>query len=98
MSTEMAPRIVFTGGSGKAGRHAIPELIRRGYDVLNIDLIDFPDKDANVFTLKTDLTDSKSALNNYRIAPRLSGDAFNRRAMFQCLDDAFQLLWIRRPP
>lgn len=55
----MAPRIVFTGGSGKAGRHAIPELIKRGYEVLNVDLTDFPDKEANVFTLKTDLTDSK---------------------------------------
>ena len=55
----MAPRIVFTGGSGKAGRHAIPELIKRGYEVLNVDLTEFPDKEANVFTLKTDLTDSK---------------------------------------
>ena len=55
----MAPRIVFTGGSGKAGRHVIPELIKRGYEVLNVDLIDFPDKEANVFTLKTDLTDSE---------------------------------------
>lgn len=57
----MAQRIVFTGGSGKAGRHVIPELIKRGYEVLNIDLIDFPDKEANVFTLKADLTDSERA-------------------------------------
>ena len=55
----MAPRIVFTGGSGKAGRHAIPELIKRDYEVLNVDLTEFPDKEANVFPLKTDLTDSK---------------------------------------
>jgi nucleoside-diphosphate-sugar epimerase len=26
-------RIVFTGGSGKAGRHVIPELIKRGHKV-----------------------------------------------------------------
>lgn len=26
-------RIVFTGGSGKAGRHVIPELLKRGYKV-----------------------------------------------------------------
>src|SRR5947208_2393855 len=62
----MAPaskRIVFTGGSGKAGRHVIPELIKRGYRVLNLDLIDFPDQDAGVFTLKTDLTDSGQVFN-----------------------------------
>jgi hypothetical protein len=56
----MAPsgkRIVFTGGSGKAGRHVIPELIKKGHSVLNCDLTDFPDPDAGVFTLKTDLTD-----------------------------------------
>ena len=56
----MAPsgkRIVFTGGSGKAGRHVIPELIKKGHSVLNCDLIDFPDPEAGVFTLKTDLTD-----------------------------------------
>ena len=59
IASTMAPRIVFTGGSGKAGRHAIPELIKRGYEVLNVDLTEFPDKEANVFTLKTDLTDSQ---------------------------------------
>lgn len=56
-------RIVFTGGSGKAGRHVIPELINRGHTVLNLDLIDFPDPDAGVFTLKTDLTDSGQVFN-----------------------------------
>ncbi|KAI2477376.1 UDP-glucose 4-epimerase [Pyrenophora tritici-repentis] len=58
MATSSGKRIVFTGGSGKAGRHVIPELLKRGYQVLNLDLIDFPDPSANVFTLKTDLTDS----------------------------------------
>ncbi|GAB7366028.1 hypothetical protein MBLNU230_g7351t1 [Neophaeotheca triangularis] len=62
----MAPqgkRIVFTGGSGKAGRHVIPDLIKRGHKVLNLDLIDFPDPNAGVFTLKTDLTDSGQVFN-----------------------------------
>lgn len=27
-------RIVFTGGSGKAGRHVIPELIKKGHKVI----------------------------------------------------------------
>jgi nucleoside-diphosphate-sugar epimerase len=56
-------RIVFTGGSGKAGRHCIPELIKRGYEILNVDLTDFPDPDAGVFTLKADLTDSGQVFN-----------------------------------
>ncbi|KAF2878416.1 UDP-glucose 4-epimerase [Massariosphaeria phaeospora] len=56
-------RIVFTGGSGKAGKHVIPELIQRGYEVLNLDLIDFPDPSANVPTLRTDLTDSGQVFN-----------------------------------
>ncbi|KAK3049510.1 hypothetical protein LTR09_009177 [Extremus antarcticus] len=56
-------RVIFTGGSGKAGRHCIPELTKRGYKVLNLDLIDFPDPNAGVFTLKTDLTDSGQVFN-----------------------------------
>jgi len=31
-------RILFTGGSGKAGRHALPFLAARGYRILNADL------------------------------------------------------------
>lgn len=54
-------RIVFTGGSGKAGRHVIPELLKKGHKVLNLDLVEFPGKD--VFTLKTDLTDSGQVFN-----------------------------------
>jgi nucleoside-diphosphate-sugar epimerase len=56
-------RIVFTGGSGKAGRHVIPKLLACGYQVLNIDLVDFPDPTAGVFTLKADLTDSGQCFN-----------------------------------
>lgn len=56
-------RIVFTGGSGKAGRHVIPELLKRGHQVLNLDLTEFPIADAGVFTLKTDLTDSGQVFN-----------------------------------
>ncbi|EMC96128.1 hypothetical protein BAUCODRAFT_88833 [Baudoinia panamericana UAMH 10762] len=56
-------RIVFTGGSGKAGRHVIPELLKRGHKVLNLDLAPFPDPNAGIFTLKTDLTDSGQVFN-----------------------------------
>ena len=30
-------RILFTGGSGKAGRHVVQYLLDQGYDILNID-------------------------------------------------------------
>ncbi|SMR46521.1 unnamed protein product [Zymoseptoria tritici ST99CH_1E4] len=56
-------RIVFTGGSGKAGRHVIPELLKKGHQVLNLDLIPFPDPKAGVCTLKTDLTQSGQVFN-----------------------------------
>lgn len=29
--TTQGKRVVFTGGSGKAGRHAIPELLKQGH-------------------------------------------------------------------
>ena len=29
----MGKRIFFTGGSGKAGRHAVPWLVEKGYEV-----------------------------------------------------------------
>src|SRR5690242_19692922 len=58
----MAPkRIVFTGGSGKAGRHAVPHLMSRGYRILNVDLR--PLDLAGVDTLIADLTDSGQAFN-----------------------------------
>jgi len=31
-------KIVVTGGSGKAGRAVIKDLLAHGYDVLNVDL------------------------------------------------------------
>jgi len=54
-------RIVFTGGSGKAGRHAVPHLLAKGYAILNVDLkpLDLP----GVSTLIADLTDSGQAFN-----------------------------------
>lgn len=54
-------RIVFTGGSGKAGRHVIPYLLSQGHKVLNLDLVPLPNPD--VYTLKTDLTDSGQVFN-----------------------------------
>src|SRR5271167_4281991 len=54
-------RIVFTGGSGKAGRHAVAHLLAKGHQILNVDLkpLDLP----GVNTLIADLTDSGQAFN-----------------------------------
>jgi nucleoside-diphosphate-sugar epimerase len=57
----MSKRIVFTGGSGKAGRHAVPWLKARGYDILNLDLKPLDCEGVN--TLITDLTDSGQVFN-----------------------------------
>jgi nucleoside-diphosphate-sugar epimerase len=48
-------KIVVTGGSGKAGRAVIKELVEHGYDVLNVDLL--PPRERLSPYLKTDLTD-----------------------------------------
>ncbi len=57
----MARRVVFTGGSGKAGKHVVPWLKTKGYEILNLDLkpLDCPD----VNTLYTDVTDSGQVFN-----------------------------------
>lgn len=54
-------RIVFTGGSGKAGRHVVSYLVDRGHEVLNVDLtpIDHP----RVNTLIADIADSGQMFN-----------------------------------
>jgi len=62
----MGKRVMFTGGSGKAGRHVVQDLVDHGYQVLNLDLA--PLDNPNVRTLKTDLTDSGQvfkALSSY---------------------------------
>lgn len=54
-------RIVFIGGSGKAGRHVVPWLKAKGHEILNLDLkpLDCP----GVNTLITDVTDSGQVFN-----------------------------------
>jgi len=58
---EMSKRIMFTGGSGKAGRHVVQYLVEQGHQVLNIDTrqLDNP----KVRTLITDITDSGQVFN-----------------------------------
>jgi nucleoside-diphosphate-sugar epimerase len=57
----MTRRIVFTGGSGKAGRHVVPWLRAKGYDILNLDLK--PLYCEGVTTITADLTDSGQVFN-----------------------------------
>ena len=57
----MSKRIVFTGGSGKAGRHVVPYLLDKGHDVLNLDLVPLDHKGVN--TVVTDLTDGGQVFN-----------------------------------
>ena len=54
-------RILFTGGSGKAGRHVVPWLLDQGYRVVNVDLtpLDHPGVD----NLIADITDSGQMFN-----------------------------------
>lgn len=63
MSTpKWGKRIVFTGGSGVAGRHVIERLLSYGHDILNVDTA--PLDNPNVHTLKADLTDGAQAFNS----------------------------------
>lgn len=54
-------RILFTGGSGKAGKHVVPYLLDRGHRVVNVDLtpLDHPGVD----NLTADITDSGEMFN-----------------------------------
>jgi nucleoside-diphosphate-sugar epimerase len=49
-------RVFFTGGSGKAGRHAVEHLVQQGHRVTNADLVPLGRDD--VADLRVDLTDS----------------------------------------
>ena len=54
-------RILFTGGSGKAGKHVIPYLLDQGHRVMNVDLM--PLNHPGVDNLIADITDSGQMFN-----------------------------------
>ena len=54
-------RIFFTGGAGKAGRHAVAYLTAQGHKVTNIDLVRLDQHD--VPNLRVDLTDAGAVFN-----------------------------------
>jgi len=57
----MSKRIIFTGGSGKAGRHVVQYLVEQGHQVLNLDTR--PLDNPKVRTLITDITDGGQVFN-----------------------------------
>lgn len=59
----MSKRIMFTGGTGKAGRHVVQYLVDKGHQVLNIDTK--PLDNPKVRTLITDITDSGQVFNAF---------------------------------
>ena len=67
-------RIIFTGGTGKAGRHVVPHLVAKNYTLLNVDLkpLDLP----GVNTLIADLTDSGQVFN--ALTTHFGFDGFNK--------------------
>ena len=57
----MTKRILFTGGTGKAGRHMLPWLLERGYTILNFDLKPFDHP--GIPTLVGDITEEGQVFN-----------------------------------
>lgn len=60
-STRPTGRVMFTGGSGKAGKHVVQYLVDHGYQVLNLDTK--PLDNPKVRTLITDICDSGQVFN-----------------------------------
>jgi nucleoside-diphosphate-sugar epimerase len=67
--------VIVTGGSGKAGRATIRELLDRGYQVMNVDVA--PPAEALCHFMKTDLNDLGQVIDALRLA---AGTIDRRRA------------------
>ena len=67
--------VIVTGGSGKAGRAAIRELLKHGYQVMNVDTA--PPAEQLCHFMKTDLNDLGQAVDAVRLA---AGTIDRRRA------------------
>jgi len=78
----MSKRVMFTGGSGKAGRHAVRHLVEHGYKVLNLDTK--PLDDPGVRTLITDITDSGQVFN--ALSSTMAGHEFDPSLSPQPID------------
>ena len=54
-------RILFTGGSGKAGKHSINYLVEHGHSLLNLDQVNL--ELPKVLTRFADITDAGQVFN-----------------------------------
>ena len=59
--------VVVTGGSGKAGRAVIRDLVEHGYRVMNVDLV--APREPLCHFLKADLTDLGAAIDGSAAPP-----------------------------
>lgn len=84
--------IVVTGGSGKAGRAVVKELVDHGYRVLNADIV-APTKPICPF-LKVDLTEFGQAVDMLRAAAGVGDHPFRQ---FEKADGVVHLAAIRAP-
>jgi len=69
-------RIAVIGGSGFIGNRLIKKLIEEGYDTVNIDINEFPDKDFDVETRIVDITkfdEVKKTLRDVNLVYHLAG-------------------------
>jgi nucleoside-diphosphate-sugar epimerase len=73
---------MFTGGSGKAGRHVVQHLVDQGYQVLNLDTK--PLDNPRVRTLITDITDSGQVFN--ALSSTMAGHEFDPSLTAQPVD------------
>jgi nucleoside-diphosphate-sugar epimerase len=63
-------KVAVTGGSGKAGRAIVRELVEHGYEVLNVDRVPSPDPVAPFLPADlTDLGQTLEALSNAEVVP-----------------------------
>ena len=83
--------VVVTGGSGKAGRAVVRELIAHGYRVLNVDLVPSPDPQCHF--LRADLNDMGQAVD----ALRRAAGTVERRRGFELADAVVHLAGIPAP-
>ncbi|KAF4784556.1 NAD dependent epimerase/dehydratase [Colletotrichum scovillei] len=66
----MGKRIIFTGGSGIAGRWVIQELLREGHEVMNLDIA--PLDNPAVHTMRCDVSDAGQVYSALHSQLRLS--------------------------
>jgi nucleoside-diphosphate-sugar epimerase len=65
------PRVVVTGGTGKAGRACVKDLLAHGYEVLNVDQV--PPAEKSSPFLKADLADFGQTVDALSEGPRGDG-------------------------